>query len=66
MSALSDLSTFKLAYTIREAVVACGIGKSTLYVQIAKGNLKTRKLGSATVIRREDLQAFLDGLPPGC
>lgn len=53
----------KLAYRIDEAVAATGIGKSKLYLEIAAGRLKIRKLGSRTLILKADLEAWLAALP---
>ena len=40
-----------------------GISRSTVYKMIADGRLPARKLGAATIIRRCDLEAFLDAAP---
>ena len=53
----------KLAYTVKEALEAIGIGHSKLYEEIAAGRLKARKLGARTLILKTDLQAWLDALP---
>lgn len=53
----------KFTYSVPEAVTMTGISRSLLYVEIAAGRLRARKLGRRTVILREDLQAFLKALP---
>lgn len=53
----------KLCYTIAEAIDATGIKKTNLYEAIKSGELKVRKRGHRTLIRYEDLKAFVDALP---
>lgn len=53
----------KLSYSIKEAVEATGIGRTSLYEAIGTGLLKTRKFGAKTLIMAEDLNAFLASLP---
>jgi excisionase family DNA binding protein len=53
----------KLAYRIPEAIQVSGLGRSTLYRQIADGRLKVRKCGAITLITRVDLEQFIEGLP---
>lgn len=53
----------KLAYSTKEAAEAAGIGKTTLFAALAAGVLKSRKVGRKRVILREDLMAWLLGLP---
>jgi excisionase family DNA binding protein len=50
----------KLAYTIPEAVVASGLGRTTIYELIKRGELARAKIGGRTVIRRQDLEAMLE------
>ncbi|EPY03230.1 helix-turn-helix domain-containing protein [Magnetospirillum fulvum] len=49
-----------LAYSIRDALAAVGIGRSSLYSEIGAGRLKTFKIGSRTLIAAEDLESWLD------
>lgn len=53
----------RLAYTIRDAVKATGLGRTTLYHAIADGSLRAVKRRSRTLILAEDLKAFLRALP---
>ena len=53
----------KLAFSIPEAVRATGIGKTTLYEEIAAGRLIARKRGSSTIILTGDLNDYLEALP---
>ena len=57
------MSTDKIAYTINEASVAIGIGRSKLYDLIATQKIIPRKIGSRTVILAEDLQNYVSNLP---
>lgn len=52
-----------LAYRPKDAATMLGISRSTVYQLIADGHLPARKLGATTVIRRCDLEAFLDAAP---
>jgi excisionase family DNA binding protein len=53
----------KIAYSINEAAAASGFGRTKLYQEINAGNLKAVKLGSRTLIRSTDLEAFISSLP---
>lgn len=48
--------------TPREVAQSAGMSRATIYVHIAKGNLRTKKLGTLTVATREDAQEFLSRL----
>lgn len=50
-----------LAYRVKDAARLLGMGKSKLFELIADGRLPARKIGSATLILRTDLIAFLEG-----
>lgn len=50
----------KLSYRIDEAVKATGLSRSSLYRVIARGDLKTFKVGTMTLIMADALQAFLE------
>ncbi|HVZ06235.1 helix-turn-helix domain-containing protein [Hyphomicrobium sp.] len=55
--------TEKLAYSPKEATEAAPVGRTFLYEAIKSGALKTRKLGRKRLILRDDLTAWLKGLP---
>ncbi len=55
--------TEKLAYSPKEATEAAPVGKTFLYEAIKSGALKTRKMGRKRLILRDDLAAWLKGLP---
>jgi excisionase family DNA binding protein len=50
----------KLAYTIAEAVAASGLGRTTIYELIKRGELPRVKVGNRTLVRCRDLEAMLD------
>jgi excisionase family DNA binding protein len=54
----------KLAYTLKEASLALGIGKTTLYKAIAEGHLSAIKLGNRTLIPADVLRAWIAAMPP--
>lgn len=53
----------KLAYRIDELKDAAGICRSRAFELIREGKLRAKKDGAATLVLREDLEAYLDGLP---
>ena len=53
----------KLAFQILEAAAIAGVGKTTIYEELADGRLVARKARGRTIILREDLIAWLAGLP---
>ena len=55
--------TEKLAYTIKEAVLAGGPGRSSLYKAIREGRLSVVKFGRSTRILADELRRFLNAAP---
>lgn len=53
----------RLAYSIIEAAKAVGISRSSIYLEIAEGRLRVRKIGRRSVISSDDLKAWLAALP---
>lgn len=51
-----------LSYSIPGFVAATGVGRSTVYKEIAAGRLKTVKVGSRTIITADAGRAWLDQL----
>jgi excisionase family DNA binding protein len=49
-----------LAVPIPEAARLGGVGRSTIYAEISKGNLKVRKVGRRTIVTMSDLREWLD------
>tara|TARA_R110000824_G_scaffold399843_1_gene606007 strand:- start:95142 stop:95336 length:195 start_codon:yes stop_codon:yes gene_type:complete len=56
---MDEAMTEPLAVPITEAARLGGIGRSTIYAEISKGNLKIRKVGRRTIVAMEDLRAWL-------
>ena len=54
----------KLAYSIKETAELTGIGVTKLYECISTRKLRASKFGRKTLILKQDLQAFLEGLEP--
>lgn len=46
-----------------EAAKAIGIGKSTLFTLLARGEIKAKKLGSRTLITSAELSRYVETLP---
>lgn len=57
------LPDWKLAYRVDEACAAIGYGKTKIWELISAGKIRAKKDGGVTIIRRQDLQAYLDSLP---
>jgi excisionase family DNA binding protein len=53
----------RLAYSIIEAAKAVGISRSSIYVEIAEGRLRVRKIGRRSVVFDADLKAWMTALP---
>jgi excisionase family DNA binding protein len=62
MTAL-DSKAGPLAYGIETFAKAAGIGRDAIYGAIREGRLTARKVGSRTIILREDGEAWLRSLP---
>lgn len=58
-----DLKLTALAYSIAEACALSSVGRTTLYAAIARGDLKTKKVGRRTLITMQDLKSWLDSCP---
>jgi excisionase family DNA binding protein len=57
------LPDWKLSYRVDEACAATGYGKTRIWELIAAGKIRAKKDGGVTIIRRADLQDYLDNLP---
>jgi excisionase family DNA binding protein len=51
--------TEPLAVAIPEAARISGVGRSTIYSEISKGNLKIHKVGRRTVVTLQNLREWL-------
>ena len=52
-----------LAYCVEDAAAMIGISRSTMYEFVKDGRIPARKIGTRTVIRHCDLEAFLEAAP---
>jgi excisionase family DNA binding protein len=53
----------KRALGVAEAAKAAGVGRTTIFEAIRKGEIVARKVGRRTIIAVDDLDAWLDSLP---
>ena len=60
-----DTDVRKEGLSINEAVMVSGLGRSSLYKALSRGDLVARKFGSRNIILRSDLMRFLEALPCG-
>lgn len=58
------MNTEKLYSVEGAAAFLGGISKWTVHAWLAKGKLRRTKIGSRTMIRESDLQAFIAGCNP--
>jgi excisionase family DNA binding protein len=52
-----------LAYSVKDAAEASGIGRTAIFAAIKDGRLPAKKFGRRTLIDAADLKLFLDCLP---
>ena len=55
--------TLPLAVSIEEAARMLGISRTLLYDEIKAGRIKTKKIGSRTIIEVEELRRYLRERP---
>jgi len=53
----------KLAHSVAEFAQLVGLGRSYIYEEIKKGNLRVRKAGRRTIILEDEGQDWLSQLP---
>jgi excisionase family DNA binding protein len=58
-----DIPPEKLAFTMKEAAAALGIGRTTLWQAISDGKLAALKLGSRTLIPADALRQWVASMP---
>jgi excisionase family DNA binding protein len=56
--ALHPVRDAALLHSVADAARLLGIGKSTLWGMISRGEIGTRKIGRRTLIRRQTLERF--------
>jgi excisionase family DNA binding protein len=52
----------KLAYTVREACIALGMGRTLMYERLHAGRIRAKREGNKILIPAEALKAYLDSL----
>jgi excisionase family DNA binding protein len=60
---LVQLPTTPLCYAPNDAAKVLGIGRSTLFNLLARGELTARKLGTRTLITATELERYVASLP---
>ncbi|MBU4434174.1 MAG: helix-turn-helix domain-containing protein [Alphaproteobacteria bacterium] len=57
----------RLAYRVREAADVLAISRSRFYELVAQGQIRILKAGARTLVRRQELERYLDELEtPSC
>ena len=64
MLAPTQTTTPPVCYTVEQACVATGIGKTKIYEALESGALPAKKWGKRTLILKADLLKFLSNLEP--
>jgi excisionase family DNA binding protein len=57
------MMTEKMAISIAEAANLSGVGRTTIYQAIGRGDISVKKAGRRSLILLTDLQRWLEGLP---
>jgi excisionase family DNA binding protein len=52
----------RMAYRVSEAAEVLAISRSRFYELVAEGRIRTLKEGARTLVRRTELERYLDGL----
>jgi excisionase family DNA binding protein len=52
-----------MAYSVQRLAKVVGVGRSTLYAEIAAGRLVAQKVGRRTLVTWANVTAWLQGLP---
>lgn len=58
-------TTERVAYSIPEAAELLGVGRTTLYAEVAAGRLATVTIGRRRLVTRDAIDAYLAGLSAG-
>lgn len=59
----TTISPERLCFSPADAAKMLGIGRSTLFDLLARGEIRARKLGTRTLIPAAELQRYVDSLP---
>lgn len=60
MTAASPSPPERMAYRVREAADVLAISRSRFYELVAEGKIRTLKEGARTLVRRSELERYLD------
>lgn len=52
-----------LGFSVQQAAKSAGVGRTTIYEELARGRLRAKKVGRRTLILASDLEAWLQCLP---
>jgi excisionase family DNA binding protein len=55
-------ATERMAYRVKEAAATLAISRSRFYELVAAGEIKVLKDGARTLVRKSELEAYLDRL----
>lgn len=50
--------------SVSDAARQCGLGKNTVWERVRRGEIPSRRVGVRVLIRRGDLDAYIESLPP--
>lgn len=62
MTAIERSQPERLAYRVSEAAEALAISRSRFYELVSEGRIQVLKEGARTLVRRAELERYLDGL----
>ena len=57
---IKDRPIERIAYRVSEAAETCGIGVTMMREIVARGEIRSFRLGRRILIRKSDLQAWID------
>lgn len=52
-----------MAYSVSDVLKMVGIGRTKFYQLVTAGDIKTRKIGTRTIVLASDLEAWVQSLP---
>lgn len=58
---MRTLASDRLTYSVNDVIELTGLSRATIYRQMNAGHLAYLKVGSRTLIKREAIEAFLNG-----
>lgn len=61
----ASIPTERMAYRVREAAETLAISRSRFYELVAAGRIRVLKEGARTLVRRDELERYLNDLDGG-